>query len=54
MIKKKEPLVHIPHWRDKKEIKDRIKEDQKKNNSAAYADTMRKLVRDGLEANENE
>lgn len=52
MIEKKKALIHIPHWRDEKEIKERIDKVRKKNKNAPYADTMRKIVRDGLEANE--
>ncbi len=52
MIEKKKAKVHIPHWRDEQEIKTRIEKVQKKNKNAPYADTMRKIVRDGLKANE--
>ena len=57
VIEKKKPLVHIPHWRDDQEILDRIDSMQEKNKNpkgkkAPYADVMRKVVRDGLEANE--
>lgn len=52
MIKKKKPLILIPHWRDEKDIKDRIEKVQKKNNNANYSDVMRKIVRDGLKENE--
>ena len=52
MIEKKKPLVHIPHWRDDEKVLKDIKRIQKKNNNAPYADTMRKIVRDGIEANE--
>ena len=52
VIKKKKPLVHIPHWRDDEKVLKDIKRIQKKNNNAPYADTMRKIVRDGIKANE--
>jgi hypothetical protein len=52
MIEKKKAKIHIPHWRDDIDIRKRIDAVRKKNKNAAYADTMRKIVRDGLEANE--
>ncbi len=55
MIEKKKPLVHIQHWRDEEIILSYIKDIQKANGKngkpAPYADTMRKIVRDGIKAN---
>ena len=52
MIKqKKKPAVFIPHWRDEESILKRIKKLCKKH-KATHTDVMKKLVRDGLEANE--
>ena len=50
-IKKKKALVFIPHWRDEESILKRIKK-LKKRHGVTHSDVMRKLVRDGLEANE--
>ena len=52
MINKKKALIHIPHWRDEEKVLSDIKRIQKKNNNAPYADTMRKIVRDGIKSNE--
>ena len=51
MLKPKQKKVLIPHWRDDSAILKRI-DSIKKKTKASYSDIMRKIVRDGLEANE--